>query len=101
METSAADLIVEDGVVRGVRTESKDGPGEIRAELVVAADGRSSTVRAAAELPVHTIGAPMDVLWMRLSRRPDDPEQSAGTRRLRQDDRDDRPPRHYWQLRLR
>jgi 2-polyprenyl-6-methoxyphenol hydroxylase-like FAD-dependent oxidoreductase len=78
METSAAGLIVEDGVVRGVRTESKDGPGEIRAELVVAADGRSSTVRAAAELPVHTIGAPMDVLWMRLSRRPDDPEQVLG-----------------------
>jgi 2-polyprenyl-6-methoxyphenol hydroxylase-like FAD-dependent oxidoreductase len=78
METSAAGLIVEDGVVRGVRTETKDGPGEIRAELVVAADGRSSTVRAAAELPVQTIGAPMDVLWMRLSRRPDDPEQVLG-----------------------
>jgi 2-polyprenyl-6-methoxyphenol hydroxylase-like FAD-dependent oxidoreductase len=78
METSAGGLIVEDGVVRGVRTETKDGPGEIRAELVVAADGRSSTVRAAAELPVQTIGAPMDVLWMRLSRRPDDPEQVLG-----------------------
>jgi 2-polyprenyl-6-methoxyphenol hydroxylase-like FAD-dependent oxidoreductase len=78
METSATGLIVEDGVVRGVRTETKDGPGEIRAELVVGADGRTSTVRAAAELPVHTIGAPMDILWMSVSRRPDDPEQVLG-----------------------
>ncbi len=78
METSATGLIVEDGVVRGVRTETKDGAGEIRAELVVGADGRTSTVRAAAQLPVQTIGAPMDILWMRLSRRPDDPEQVLG-----------------------
>ena len=78
LETSATGLIVEDGVVRGVRTETNDGPGEIRAELVVGADGRASTVRAAAELPVTTLCAPMDVLWMRLSRRSDDPAQVLG-----------------------
>jgi 2-polyprenyl-6-methoxyphenol hydroxylase-like FAD-dependent oxidoreductase len=78
METSATGVIVEDGIVRGVRIETNGAAGEIRAELVVGADGRSSTVRAAAELPVRTIGAPMDVLWMRLSRRPDDPEQVLG-----------------------
>ena len=78
METSATGLIVEGGVVRGVTAEMKSGPGEIRAELVVGADGRSSTVRAAAELPVREIGAPMDILWLRLSRRPDDPEQVLG-----------------------
>jgi 2-polyprenyl-6-methoxyphenol hydroxylase-like FAD-dependent oxidoreductase len=78
METTASGLIVEDGVVRGLRAQSAAGPLEIRAELVAGADGRSSTVRAAAELTVTEIGAPMDVLWMRLSRRPEDPEQVLG-----------------------
>ena len=55
-----------------------DGPIEIRAELVVGADGRDSTLRAAAGLTVIEVGAPMDVLWMRLSRRADDPEQVLG-----------------------
>jgi 2-polyprenyl-6-methoxyphenol hydroxylase-like FAD-dependent oxidoreductase len=78
METTVTGLIVEDGVVRGVRTQTAGGPGEVRAELVVGADGRSSTVRAAANLSVTEIGAPMDVLWMRLSRRGNDPAQVLG-----------------------
>jgi len=52
METTVTDLIIEDGVVRGVRTQTGDVPGEIRAELIVGADGRGSTVRAAAGLEV-------------------------------------------------
>ena len=71
-------MIVEDGVVRGARAQTPDGPLEIRAELVVGADGRSSTVRAAAGMAVKDIGAPMDVLWMRVSRRPDEREQVLG-----------------------
>ncbi|HEY5348767.1 MAG TPA: FAD-dependent oxidoreductase [Candidatus Lustribacter sp.] len=78
METTVTDLIVENGVVRGVRAQTNAGPLEIRAGLVVGADGRNSTVRAAAGLAVTEIGAPMDVLWMRVSRRPDDPAQVLG-----------------------
>jgi 2-polyprenyl-6-methoxyphenol hydroxylase-like FAD-dependent oxidoreductase len=51
---------------------------EICADLVVAADGRASILREEAGLQVQDLGAPMDVLWFRLSRRPDDPEQTMG-----------------------
>ena len=78
METEVTGLIVEDGVVRGVRAIANGEPLDVRAELVVGADGRGSTVRAAAGLAVREIGAPMDVLWMRLSRRPGDPQQIFG-----------------------
>jgi 2-polyprenyl-6-methoxyphenol hydroxylase-like FAD-dependent oxidoreductase len=78
MDTAVTDLIIEDGTVRGVRAQTSGGALEIRADLVVGADGRSSTVRAAAGLSVRDIGSPMDVLWMRLSRRSDDPEQVLG-----------------------
>src|SRR5439155_26975436 len=51
---------------------------EIRADLVVGADGRHSVVRERAGLKVVNLGAPIDVLWMRLSKRPEDPPQTAG-----------------------
>jgi 2-polyprenyl-6-methoxyphenol hydroxylase-like FAD-dependent oxidoreductase len=51
---------------------------EVRAELVVGADGRSSTVRQQAGLRVKALSAPMDVLWMRISRRDSDPELLQG-----------------------
>jgi 2-polyprenyl-6-methoxyphenol hydroxylase-like FAD-dependent oxidoreductase len=51
---------------------------EMRAELTVACDGRSSTVRSAVGLKPHTFGTPMDVWWFRLPRRPDDPSGLAG-----------------------
>src|SRR5439155_10474755 len=51
---------------------------EIRADLVVGADGRHSVVRERAGLKVVNLGAPIDVLWMRLSRHPGDPGQTAG-----------------------
>ena len=66
MSTGVADLLSHDGRVAGVRATTPDGPLEIRADLVVGADGRDSTVRAAAGLRVKTLGAPMDVLWFRL-----------------------------------
>jgi 2-polyprenyl-6-methoxyphenol hydroxylase-like FAD-dependent oxidoreductase len=71
-------LVEEEGRVVGVRAETPGGPLEVRADLVVGADGRHSTVRAAAGLRVQDIGAPIDVLWMRLSRRPDDPRFPLG-----------------------
>ena len=73
MEADVTDLIVESGRVAGVRAAVSDGEMEVRADLVIGADGRHSTVRAKAGLEILDLGAPMDVLWMRLSRDPDDP----------------------------
>ncbi len=78
METEATDLIVEGDRVVGLRAQSPGGPLEIRADLVIGADGRHSTIRERAGFTVTNLGAPMDVLWMRLSRRPGDPEQTGG-----------------------
>jgi 2-polyprenyl-6-methoxyphenol hydroxylase-like FAD-dependent oxidoreductase len=78
METEATDIIVEGGRVVGLRANGPQGPIEIRADLVVGADGRHSTVREHAGFVAESLGAPMDVLWMRLSRKPDDPEQTGG-----------------------
>jgi 2-polyprenyl-6-methoxyphenol hydroxylase-like FAD-dependent oxidoreductase len=78
MSTSATALIEEDGRITGTRATSAAGEREIRAELVIAADGRHSTLRAEAGLEVIDLGAPMDVFWMRLSRRPGDAEAVLG-----------------------
>ena len=78
METDATDLIVKADRVVGLRANSPAGPIEIHADLVVGADGRHSTIRERAGFAVTNLGAPMDVLWMRLSRRADDPEQTGG-----------------------
>jgi len=78
METEVTGLIEESGRVVGVCSTGRDGPIDVRADLVVAADGRHSIVREKARLEVKDFGAPMDVLWFRLSRRPDDPSQTMG-----------------------
>jgi 2-polyprenyl-6-methoxyphenol hydroxylase-like FAD-dependent oxidoreductase len=78
MKAEVTDLIEEGGRVVGVRATTPDGPLEVRAAVTVGADGRHSTVRARAGLEVEDIGAPIDVLWMRLPRRADDPPQSLG-----------------------
>ena len=78
METEVTDLIEEGGRIAGVRVKTPDGPQEIRADLVVGADGRHSVVRERAGLTVDNFGAPIDVLWMRMSRRADDPSQALG-----------------------
>jgi 2-polyprenyl-6-methoxyphenol hydroxylase-like FAD-dependent oxidoreductase len=78
METEATDLIVERDRVVGLRAAGPGGPFEIRADLVVGADGRHSTMRERAGFAVTNLGAPMDVLWMRMSRHQSDPEQTGG-----------------------
>ncbi|MDC7786297.1 FAD-dependent oxidoreductase [Rhodoplanes sp. TEM] len=78
MRHEATDLVEEAGRVAGVRASSPDGPVTIRADLVVACDGRHSTLRARAGFAVTDIGAPMDVMWFRLPRRPDDVAESLG-----------------------
>ncbi|MDB6018849.1 MAG: monooxygenase FAD-binding [Pedosphaera sp.] len=78
MEAEAGDLIREHGRVVGVRAKTPRGELEVRADLTVGADGRSSMVREKAGLEVIDFGAPMDVLWMRISRRTGDPGQTLG-----------------------
>jgi len=78
MESEVTDLVEEAGRIVGVRVRTPDGTFEIRADLVVGADGRHSLVRERAGLRVNNLGAPIDVLWMRLSKSPGDPSQSAG-----------------------
>jgi 2-polyprenyl-6-methoxyphenol hydroxylase-like FAD-dependent oxidoreductase len=78
MQAQVTELLEEDGRVVGVRATTPDGPVEVRAALVVGADGRHSTVRERAGLKVEDLGAPIDVLWMRLSRRPSDVRNPLG-----------------------
>ena len=65
-----------DGRVVGVTVEGPDGPGEVMADLVVAADGRSSRLRDAAGLTLRRTGVPIDVLWFRLDREPTAPDDT-------------------------
>ena len=78
MKAEVTDLIEEAGRIVGVRAQTPKGAIEVRADLVVGADGRHSVVRERAGLAIINRGAPIDVLWMRLSKRPDDPGQTAG-----------------------
>jgi 2-polyprenyl-6-methoxyphenol hydroxylase-like FAD-dependent oxidoreductase len=78
MEHEATDLLREAGKVVGVLAQTPDGPVEISADLVVACDGRHSTMREAAKLPLMEFGVPMDVLWFRIGRHANDPEQLFG-----------------------
>lgn len=78
MKAEVTGLIEESDRVVGVHATTRDGPVDVGADLVVAADGRHSIVREKAGLPVKDFGAPMDVLWFRLSRKPDDPAQTMG-----------------------
>jgi 2-polyprenyl-6-methoxyphenol hydroxylase-like FAD-dependent oxidoreductase len=74
MQAEVTGLIEDDGRVTGLRAQTPGGPLEIDAELVVGADGRHSVVRNCSGLKVDELGAPMDVLWMRLSKNTCDPQ---------------------------
>jgi 2-polyprenyl-6-methoxyphenol hydroxylase-like FAD-dependent oxidoreductase len=78
MQAEVIGLLEEGGRMAGLRATTPEGPLEVRASLVIGADGRHSVVRARAGLQVNELGAPMDVLWFGLSRRPTDPEASMG-----------------------
>jgi 2-polyprenyl-6-methoxyphenol hydroxylase-like FAD-dependent oxidoreductase len=78
MEARVRELIEEDGVIRGVRYESEDGPHEVRAVLTVGADGRGSRVRRLAGFEPVKTSPPMDVLWFKLPREEGDPEGLIG-----------------------
>jgi 2-polyprenyl-6-methoxyphenol hydroxylase-like FAD-dependent oxidoreductase len=77
-ETEAERLLFDGERIIGVGARGQAGAIEIRADLVVACDGRHSTLRREAGMKSRDLGAPMDVLWLTLSRRPGDPHQALG-----------------------
>ncbi|MGB6384731.1 MAG: FAD-dependent oxidoreductase [Terriglobales bacterium] len=83
MGSEVTDLIEENGRIAGVRVKTSQGnlsrgDLEVRADLTLGTDGRHSIVRAKAELEVIDLGAPIDVLWMRLPRFAGDPNETLG-----------------------
>jgi 2-polyprenyl-6-methoxyphenol hydroxylase-like FAD-dependent oxidoreductase len=76
MGAEATDIFEENGRVKAVQIQGE--PREIRSLLTVAADGRDSILRRRARLPVQDLGAPIDVLWFRLSRQSGDREETMG-----------------------
>jgi 2-polyprenyl-6-methoxyphenol hydroxylase-like FAD-dependent oxidoreductase len=78
MQAEVTGLIEDAGRIVGVHTKTPDGPMDVLATLTIGADGRRSIVREQARLEVIDIGAPMDVLWLRIRRASSDPAQTLG-----------------------
>lgn len=78
MQTEVIDLLQAGNKIAGVKAKTPKGELEIHAELTVGCDGRKSILRERAGLEVENLGAPIDVLWFRLSRKPTDPGQVLG-----------------------
>jgi 2-polyprenyl-6-methoxyphenol hydroxylase-like FAD-dependent oxidoreductase len=72
MNAEVTGLATDSDRVYGVHAETAEGPLNVWAELVIGADGRHSIARRNADMAVVANSAPMDVLWFRLTRRPDD-----------------------------
>ena len=78
MNAEATGLVKEHGRVTGVVAHTQAGDLRLDAALVIGADGRRSTLRQAAGLSVRDLGAPIDVLWIRIAKGPADPTGSGG-----------------------
>lgn len=78
MQAEVTDLIVKGNTIAGVKAKTPAGEIEVRADLVVGCDGRESAVRERADLHIESLGAPIDVLWFRVSRKANDPGQVLG-----------------------
>ncbi len=78
MENEAVDLIRDNSRVRGAVAQTPEGAVDVVADLVVGCDGRHSRIREAAGFQVQEFGVPIDVLWFRISRIGNDPEQLFG-----------------------
>src|SRR5438067_2658648 len=78
MQAEVTELMIAGNTIAGVKAVTPDGEIEVRATLVVGCDGRKSIVRELADLKVESLGAPIDVLWFRLTRKPSDPTQVLG-----------------------
>jgi len=78
MEHEVTGLLYEDNRVVGVEAATPSGTVQVRSPLTVGCDGRHATTVAAAHFDVIERGVPIDVLWFRLSRRVDDPDNALG-----------------------
>ncbi len=78
MEHEVVDLIFENNRVVGVRAKTPRGEVEVHADLVIGADGRHSTTHTRAGFEQREFGVPIDVLWMRISKKQGDPKQAFG-----------------------
>src|SRR2546421_8999064 len=78
MQHEVVDLIFENDRVTGVRAKTPRGEVEVHSDLVIGADGRHSTIHARAGFTEREFGVDIDVLWMRISKKQDDPQQSLG-----------------------
>ena len=78
MQHEVVDLIFDQQRVTGVRAKTPRGELDVRADLIIGADGRHSIVQACAGLRRQDFGVPIDVLWMQISKKQDDPQQSLG-----------------------
>ena len=78
MKTEVVDLLIENDRVVGVRAKTPRGEMDVHADLVIGADGRHSVTHTRAGFKQCEFGVPIDVLWMRISKKKDDPEQSFG-----------------------
>jgi 2-polyprenyl-6-methoxyphenol hydroxylase-like FAD-dependent oxidoreductase len=78
METEVVDLLMESSRVIGVRAKTPRGELEVYSDLVIGADGRHSTAQTRAGLEQLQFGVPIDVLWMRISKKQGDPKQTLG-----------------------
>src|SRR5262249_20195944 len=78
MRTEATGLLRTGEAITGVSAQAPEGPVDISADLVVATDGRHSTIREDTKLQLLDRGAPIDVLWMRIPRKASDPQNTLG-----------------------
>jgi 2-polyprenyl-6-methoxyphenol hydroxylase-like FAD-dependent oxidoreductase len=78
MQHEVVDLTFDRQRVTGVRAKTPQGELEIRADLIIGADGRHSIIQACAGLERQEFGVAIDALWMRISKKQDDPQQSLG-----------------------
>src|SRR3979490_2894631 len=78
MQTEVTELIEENGRTTGVLAKTPAGVLEIRASLIVGADGRHSVVRERAGLEVVDLGPPRGFCWRGTGPLPADPGQTLG-----------------------
>ncbi|NTE87348.1 FAD-dependent oxidoreductase [Agrobacterium rubi] len=78
MNAPVTDLLQDGGKVRGLTVETPEGLLTIEADLVIGADGRNSVIRDKAGLEIQRFGVPTEVVWMRLSKQPGDPQETMG-----------------------
>jgi len=83
MQHEVTDLIVENERIAGVKVRTPEGERDVRADLVIGADGRHAITHERGRFEIREFGVPIDVLWTRLSKRESDPAQSLGFFRRR------------------